>query len=237
MERLNSLEQYQWIREETVYFLSDERAGSQVENFLPNRFTHYCKIMHPLFRDPQIKDEHLLWSECPLDQPTEIQLGERLRLMELAEKYGLEFSKELSAASLWFKLGGSPRYLITGEEGDIEPDTLQALVVLLQQFITDNSCYFLYNLLKTEEYIDTLFHGQLAEVVELSKRAGLRGTPTYWWSADKAWCLYTDYDLDFSLIGGSRELINILLVDDFLECIECDAATRIDNKADYTNRK
>ncbi|TAA72838.1 hypothetical protein [Planococcus salinarum] len=237
MEKLNSLEEYQWIRDETVYFLSDERPGSRVENFLPNRFDHYCKVMHPLFRDPQITDEHLLWSEFPPDQPIEIQLGERLRLMELAEKYGLEFSKELSSASIRLKLNGYPRYLITGEEGDIEPETLQALVRLLQQFIREDSCYFLYGLLKTEDYIDTLFRGELAEVLELPKRAGLRGTPTYWWPADKAWCLYTDYDLDFSLVGGSRELIDALLAHDFLECIECDAATRIDNQADDTNRE
>ncbi|TAA72830.1 hypothetical protein [Planococcus salinarum] len=42
MEKLNSLEEYKWIRDETVYFLSDERPGSRVENFLPNRFDHYC---------------------------------------------------------------------------------------------------------------------------------------------------------------------------------------------------
>ena len=80
MEKINSLEAYQWIRNETIYYLTDQQPGSRVENFLPKRFDHYCKIMHPLFRDPQIEDEELLWSECTPEQPVEIQLGERLRL-------------------------------------------------------------------------------------------------------------------------------------------------------------
>lgn len=235
MEKLNSLEEYKWIRDETVYFQTDERQGSRVENFLPKRFSHCCKIIHPLFRDPQIKNESLLWRDCNPEQSAEIQLGERLRLMELAEKYGLKFSKELSAASLMNKLGGSPRYIISGEEGEIEPNSLKTLVTVLQRFGGEGGCYFLYGLLKSANYVDELYHGELAEVKELAKSDHLYGTPSYWWPADKSWCLYTDIDLNFSLIGGSPELIESLLADNFLECIECDATTRIDNMADYTN--
>lgn len=237
MEKLDSLEEYKWIRDETVYFLTDKRQGSRVENFLPKRFTHYCKIIHPLFRDPQIKDESLLWRDCSPDQSGEIQLGERLRLMDLAEKYDLEFSKELSPASLMNKLGGYPRYIISGEEGEIEPDSLKALVRVLQLFGGEERCYFLYGLLKSAHYIDELYHGELAEVEELAKRDHLYGTPSYWWPEDKSWCLYTDIDMNFSLIGGSPELIEALFADDFLECIECDTATRIDNLADYRNNE
>ncbi|PKH08535.1 hypothetical protein [Planomicrobium sp. MB-3u-38] len=237
MEKLDSLEEYKWIRDETVYFLTDKREGSRVENFLPKRFTHYCKIIHPLFRDPQIKDESLLWRDCTPEQASEFQLGERLRLMELAEKYDLKFSKELSAASLMKKLGGSPRYIISGEEGEIESDSLKALVGVLRRFTDEGHCYFLYGLLKSANYVDELYRGDLAEVEELAKRDHLYGTPSYWWPADKSWCLYTDIDLNFSLIGGSPELIEALLADDFLECIECDASTRIDNLADYTNNE
>ena len=237
MEKLDSLEEYKWIRDETVYFLTDKREGSRVENFLPKCFAHYCKIIHPLFRDPQIKDENLLWSECTREQSDEIQLGERLRLMELAEKYDLKFSKELSPASLMNKLDGFPRYIISGEEGEIESNSLKALVGVLLRFGGEGNCYFLYGLLKSANYIDELYQGELAEVEELAKRDHLYGTPSYWWPADKSWCLYADIDLNFSLIGGSPKLIEAILADDFLECIECDATTRIDNLADYTNNE
>ena len=86
-------------------------------------------------------------------------------------------------------------------------------------------------------YIDELYLGELAEVEELEKCDNLHGTPTYWWPVDKMWFLYTDIDLNFSLIDVSLELIEALLADDFLECIECDAATPIDNLGDYTNNE
>lgn len=237
MEKLGSLEEYKWIRDETVYFLTDERQGSRVENFLPKRFNHYCKIIHPLFRDPQVEDEQLLWRDCTPEQTDEIQLGERLRLFGLAEKYGLKFSKELSAASLMNKLNGFPRYIISGEEGEIEPKSLKRLVHVLQPFAEEASCYYYFDLLKTKDYVNALYHGKLAEVEEFATSDDLRLTPTYWWPAHKSWCLYSDIDLNFSLIGGSRELIDALLADDFLECIECDATTRIDNMVDYTNNE
>ncbi|ANU27567.1 hypothetical protein [Planococcus versutus] len=225
MKKLSSQEEYEWIREETVEMLLDKRQGIRVENFLPNRFTHYCKMIHPLYRDPQIQDEHLLWSECTPKQAEAIQLGERVRLAALAKKYEVDCSKELSAASLMQKLNAVPRYLITGDEGEIEPDSLNALVRVLHQFSGKESCCFWYEGLKMEEYAAALFHGKLSEVMELSTRAGLRGTPTYWWPANKAWCVYTDTDLDFSVIAGSHELIEALVADDFLECFACDVAT------------
>lgn len=233
MEKTSSLEEFKWIHKETAAFLSDKRQGVRVENFLPNRFTHYCKMIHPLYRDPQIQDEQFLWSECTPQQADNIQLGERLRLMELAKKFEIKSSKELSTAALMYKLNAVPRYLITGEEGRIERESLKALVQVLREFIGKDRCYFWYELLRTEDYSDFLFRGKLIDVMELSKRADLHGTPTYWWPADKTWCVYRDSDLDFSVIGGSRELIEALLADDFLECLVCAATTRIDRQADY----
>jgi len=46
-----------------------------------------------------------------------------------------------------------------------------------------------------------------------------------------------DYELDFMLVGGSMELINDLLNDDYLECIAVGSSTRIDYKADINSAK
>lgn len=232
MKKLSGLKEYEWIREETVEMLSGKQQGTRVENFLPNRFTHYCKMIHPLYRDPQIQDEHLLWSACTPKQAEAIQLGERVRFAALAKKDEVDCSNDLAAASLMQKVNVVPRYLITGDEGEIEPDSLNALVQVLHQFSEKESCYFWYEGLKTEDYAAALFYGKLNEVAELSTHAGLHGTPTYWWPADKAWCVYTDTDLDFSVIAGGHELIEALLADDFLECLVCDATTRMNRLAD-----
>jgi len=47
--------------------------------------------------------------------------------------------------------------------------------------------------------------------------------------------LCTDYDLDFSLIGGNKEIIDVILSNSELECIEVDINTRIDYRADWRN--
>ena len=173
MKKLRSLEEYEWIREETIEMLSDKQQGIQVENCLPNRFLHYCKMIHPLYRDAQIQDEHLLWSACTSKQAEATQLGERVRLTALAKMYEIDCSKELSVASLMQKLNGVPRYLITGDEGEIEPDSLNTLVQVLHQFSGKESCYFWYEELKTAEYAAAMFHGKLNEVAQLSRRDGL----------------------------------------------------------------
>lgn len=44
-------------------------------------------------------------------------------------------------------------------------------------------------------------------------------SPSAWWPADHAWATSNDTDLDSTLVGGSRALVDDLLADDRLEAL------------------
>lgn len=232
------IEHYTWIIEETdkLENNSSHWKGNFVSHCVPKRYTHYCKILHPMYRDKRIIDERLLWRETADDE--EIDIGDRLRYRELASKYNVKYTKEISTATFVRACYGSlPRYLISSDEGNMEIELVKHIVDELKPFMNNKKCFFYYYLLKTNDWSgdDVLFHGELEDVISLYNHDGLRGSPTYWWAEDKSWCLCTDYDLDFSLFGGSKEIVKRLVSSEHIECIEVDLQTRIDYKADENN--
>ena len=63
------------------------------------------------------------------------------------------------------------------------------------------------------EYL--LLSGSLEDIVLFEQHPN-RNTPNIWWPDDRAWCVATEIDADFTLIGGTRALIEELLADDRL---------------------
>ena len=55
--------------------------------------------------------------------------------------------------------------------------------------------------------------------------------PEYWWPADHSWCVCSDYDLAFTIVAGSKELVSAVLNDATLEAIEVSSQTRVDSNA------
>ncbi|HWO77404.1 MAG TPA: hypothetical protein VNM69_16180 [Bacillus sp. (in: firmicutes)] len=243
MIKLKDFNQFKWIQEEKESIDFENWKGCKVSNLLPARYNHYCKIMHPIYLDSTIKDESLLWSQCNPDEPVQFVFGERLTLKELAEKYKLHYTKEISTWTISHLLGGIPRYLFIPEEGSIDEKTLRELVSVLKPFTKGIQCYFQYHLLKIVHSFPgkiengQLYYGKLEDVFQLYEMGDGRrfGSPSYWWAEDKSWCLHTDFDSDFSLLGGSKEIVEALLSNYELECIEVDVSTRVDNKADKKN--
>ena len=74
-----------------------------------------------------------------------------------------------------------------------------------------------------------LFEGSLEEAPEFFST--FQFGPEFWWPADHQWCVSSDYDLTFTTVGGSIQLIAALLESDVLECIEVGPAIRVDDSA------
>lgn len=60
--------------------------------------------------------------------------------------------------------------------------------------------------------------------------------PSAWWPADRAWVTSTDIDLDSTLVGGSRALLDDLLADDRLEVLPWPVDGSLWEGADTVNR-
>ena len=67
-----------------------------------------------------------------------------------------------------------------------------------------------------------LWSGRLGTLPTLLERnyCDYRFTPTNWWSADRAWFVLTDYDLQATKVSGSERLISRIRNDLFLETVD-----------------
>jgi hypothetical protein len=229
MKKLLTLSPAKWLREETNKIDFDNWTGCQVSNIVPKRYNHYCKIIHPIHRNKTVLDETLLYGDLNPLERIPIELGERIRLKDLAKKYNLHYIKEISSQSIIRLFGSNPRYLIGGAEGEIDDETVKEIISVLQPFTQTGNCYFHYEMMKAPKYYkEQLYYGKLENVINLSRDDNVQGSPSCWWEENKNWCLCTGYNMDFSIFGGSKEMIDALFANDFLECIEVDSHTRID---------
>src|SRR5262249_27909528 len=124
-------------------------------------------------------------------------------------------------------------------EGELDTYVRKNLVKILQKNTQHQTYYFFDSL------YCILFEGNLEDVLLFPVKAAFPAVenpktdtwanPRYWWPEDKAWCIYTDPDLCFSLIGGNSQLINALIDNQSLEVIALTDDTRIDNNADKIN--
>lgn len=204
--------------------------------------------MHPFYRDLTVKDETLLWRDCDPDELVDLANSESVTFKEIAKKYNIPCTKEINSSTISHQLGGYPRYLILPDEGTIDRETLHELLPVLTTFTRELPCYFHYDFLKLihvlpfeDDVTDNhLYYGNLEDVFSLYEKGKDKlelGSPTYWWPKDRSWCIHTDYDLDFSLFGGTKEMVNQLLSKPNLECIEVDRNTRIDPDADKEQKR
>ena len=52
------------------------------------------------------------------------------------------------------------------------------------------------------------FCGTLDELPTFLAGGKYQFTPEYWWPADHSWCVCSDYDLTFTIVAGSKELVS-----------------------------
>ncbi|MUK88891.1 hypothetical protein GMD78_10850 [Ornithinibacillus sp. L9] len=205
MDKLINFEETRWIFDELD--TSHYSQGMTVKHVIPPRFLKYGKILQPLFRDNLIKNESLTFEDCRDSDLDEMDLGEKFTYKDIACKYGMPYDSEITTATFISFFGGSlPCYLITSEEGDLDRGIVESLVILLREF-TGGKCYFYYapNSWVNEEL---LFYGKLTELIALINEVG--SFPTYCWSEERSWCIHMNYNVDFALIGGQKQLIDQL---------------------------
>lgn len=163
----------------------------------------------------------------------------RIRWAELTRRLGMTFVPTLSSWSFTRQFPGRswPRHLIGPQEGNLGDIERDALASVLHRHIVGDRIFFYFWLLATMDWrADKLFEGTLDEVGLFSNGThGVRRTPTYWFPEDRSWLVCTNYDLTFTLVGGSEPLIRDLLAHPLLESVPVRPATRVDSNADLEN--
>ena len=220
--------------------------GVNLSCLFPLKFERYVKILHRIDAhyeniDIQLSSEELNILQIPnCNTIKALVLKKRLasnstRVLWREAAEALEVSYAPAINHSWFSRTLQPhpecwpRFLWGPGEGALEKEECCELASILAQVIGEQECYFR---LAEVPFVGTdqeiLFFGRLNEVEEYFVRGGFQFTPEYWWSADRAWCVCSDYDLDFTIVGGNSCLAELLLESKILECMEVNADIRID---------
>ena len=255
MKNLKDLSPFNWISESTDQGLHPESPWSYLSEFLPINYPAYCKIFHTIYEDLAVTDKSITWDEADKRRgntqskdvlisgdPGETFEGQRITWQNLVSAYGLQYHPEITQDSFTenFPNGSWPKYLIAPAEGTMDEDECPQLAEILESFNKEQPCFFFYNSLAQRNSGDsggTLFTGNLSDVDALAGEEDYYLTPTYWWPDDKSWTVFTDPDYAFTLVGGSQELIDAILSNEYLEAIAVELATRITPNSDQINIK
>ena len=239
---------FQWIEEGRlpVRGPADERvwAGNTVANLLPQTFEAYTKILHRIdarhewIDNPLSREEvHVLGlPSCSqveafvlrarsIGRSTRVRWKDVCALLELPFSAGItdDWFRERMASGCW------PRYFSGPSDSCfLDAEEIAELVRLVSN--NDVGAHFarlpFVPLIGTDTAL--LYRGELADVPRLNIDDS---PPEYWWPESKNWCVCSDYDLPFTVVGGPKNLIDRVLSSDLLEAVAVTPNTRIDYKS------
>jgi hypothetical protein len=246
---------FEWIQRGVSELISCEDPnwkGNFVSHLLPPTFESYAKILHRITAkyenvDSPLSDPEIAVLRVPpcaeLRSFVEAQRGKgeapRIRWRTLAELLGVPYDSEICHE--WFRARLNdptcwPRFLYGPDEGNLDHEELSEVLFILHPFIGRQECFFRFAsipLAGSDKPI--LFAGALDGVVDFLNENKYQFSPEYLWPSDRKWCLCTDYDLMFTFVGGSRELISAILESRTLETLQVAQQTRIDSRVPLPN--
>lgn len=233
MEKLKYIEFDEWSQKAISNPLM---KGNTIEFIFPIRFERYCKIFHPFFLSPDY--DKMRGEEWNMNGERAIEFleGKDFKYSHaidtyipkpqslLAKLFDQKFSKWFTTDLVSSKWGNSqPKWLLCPDEGTLHSSILPELTKLLSKYSESQNCFFHYVVYAIDTYEETIFNGLVNEFPK-TVDIGLAGTPNTVWTDSKEWYLYTNYDADYSLIGGTNDLIHEILSSEIIEALEWNAS-------------
>ncbi|WP_438435247.1 hypothetical protein [Gorillibacterium sp. sgz500922] len=228
-----------WIKDEVTqpFISANYGAKDYITSFIPKRYEAYCKLMNPVYRDRTVQDKTIMWNLENENEEEGAVFDERVRFEELAREYSIPLER-ITIEMISYKCGHQlPRYLSGSEVGTLEENECVKLVEELKPFTGTQKCFFYFDDMKVmasgsfsgkeKDISGRLYSGKLEEVLSFYKGTEVDFSPTYWWPEDKSWCVTTNYDNSYTIIGGSNPLIDQLVGNKELECIKVDGSLKI----------
>jgi hypothetical protein len=199
-----------------------------VTSWVPSGFDRYVKILHPIpvggDRAETIRWVDVSrWSHVPLHSTSQ---WHDLVLPELTPPF----------PKPWRSQG--PR------EGSLSRADAEALIDDLSPFTTGMCCFAVWDgfgPIDTRPHLEMdqpakalqpkrsfalpwrdyeLFDGPLLDATSFAMPGFDFQSPNLWWPEDHAWCVASEIDLPWTYVGGSSDVIDILLGDDRLEVLD-----------------
>lgn len=80
-----------------------------------------------------------------------------------------------------------------------------------------------------------LLFGAPLDIVDLDLNPPFDQSPNLWWPDDRSWVVGTEVDLAWTYVGGTRRLIETLLLNEHLEVLEAALTDQIGYDSDTLN--
>jgi len=233
-----------------------------VSHCLPTGYERYLKLLHPIYEDQSVVDHHQTWddvarAERPLrrammteeaqrvegiihdaggvarqSQPDQPFPAKRVLWSDLAKQWHRTYHPAITDHGLVPSLTSWPRYLVGPAEGKLVREQRAILAETVAPFNADGECFFWWMTIFREE---AMWRGRLEDYPHADEVQAERRSPNMVWPSRRHWCICTDYDLCFTLVGCSTPIADAFLSRPELELLEVTPTTRIDYKADEAN--
>lgn len=179
----------------------------------PLIFESYAIVLHPYWINWKVKilaDQGITTK----DEEKSNSDYKIIRWKEFFKNYDKEFDLKTAhqtSESILDKIKGKnwPNYLWYPATGDSEDEQLIEIRNNLINIYGDIEVNFYYCLLKTHDWFgnEIIYQGKLSELEQLWEKEDIRDNPTAIYPDSKEWCIVTDYDLQFTYVGGSNAFI------------------------------
>jgi hypothetical protein len=140
--------------------------------------------------------------------------GNRITWEQLAERFGLTDDSHID---FWdfcdiFPNRSWPRYLLGPVEGSMDRHSYGALITILESSTQIQVLFFQFFLMAMKDVqMNNVFRGNMGELTGLLVDGRVSGTPEYIWPELREWCVCTDTDSTFTIVGGKQSLIDAIL--------------------------
>jgi hypothetical protein len=200
------------------------RFGQDVGWVIPEGFEAYARVFHPPYRlTPSGTQIPVRWGDIAAANNRTIA----------AEMQRLDLSAEPSR----FSRSGEELWTEQPRCGNLPWEIAERLAAILPSFTrTPESCWFGvwegFGDLGVREWGAPMFsvpqrnlfllHGTVADVLTTLSDIDWYRSPNLWWPDDRAWCVATEIDFNWSYVGGTLDCIQQILSDAELEALPTD---------------
>ena len=102
-----------------------------------------------------------------------------------------------------------PPYIWYPAEGNLDKEEFSEIFIKIKDLYYDQVVNYFYSFLKTKSWEnDIIYKGLISEFDKLADQTEIKDNPTAVYPDTREWCIVSDYDLPFTFIGGSAQLID-----------------------------